>query len=134
MRLVNIIYAILLFPVFLLAFFLPFWEGAEEYGVTYSQNYSDVYVTMNESLELSKDMGQKLSNASTDETDASDSLTKATGSALRLSWNSGSIANEIVGQVLRDINAHPIFYTAFVIMLVVAITFAIISLFFRSRI
>lgn len=131
MKLSSLIYAILLFPVFITIFFLAFWEGADAYGITYDQNYSDVYLTMNESLSLSKEMGQKLSNASTDETDAASSLTKSTGSALRLSWNSGSIANGIVSQLLNDINAHPIFYTVFVIMLVIAITFAIITLFFR---
>lgn len=133
MKLSPIIYSFVLFVVLIVTFFGVFIDGANKYSVTYNKTYSSVYLKMNDTLVLSKEMGQRVTNQTQDELNAVGSQTLATGSALRLIWESIGLSRGVVSQILQDLEAPPLFYTAFLIVLSVAILFTFISLFFRRE-
>lgn len=136
MELKDYLIALILFGVCVTAFWYAYVDVGNNYGVTVSQEYVNTYSnissTMDETRDDVSDIRDDIRNKEADEDDQyGGSLVKGAFNSLRLVWNSFTSVNLIVEQIQEKLGIPDYFMTALVSIIIILISFAIISALFK---
>ena len=136
MELIKYLIAIIIFGVVVTTFWYAMVDTGETYGVEVSQEYQNTYgnisATMEDSRADVRDIRDDIRSTEADEDDQyGGSLIKGAYNSLRLIWNSFTSVNVITEQVQEKLGIPDYFILALIAIIIISISFAIISAVFK---
>lgn len=136
MELKDYLIALIVFGVVVTTFWLSFTDLGDNYGVSvggeYANAYSNISNTMDDMRGNARDIRDDIRSSEADEDDQfGGSLIKGAYNSLRLVWNSFTSLNVMVEQIQDRIGIPDYIILSLVAVVIIAISFAIISAVFK---
>ena len=134
-----IIFATLITGVilFFMDFALFYNIKSDDEGGSYTNIYNKVnssmqrYAQVGGTLEIEEQMGNKLSNMTTTETDAGDNIYANVGAAVSLGWQSFGLAKEMLFAIAYDLGIPNFIVVAVVAIILITLISAVIYALFK---
>lgn len=133
MLLKDYLIAILVFAVVITGFWSVIVDTTETYNVTVTSEYNETYTTISDTMaDTRSDFDSmrdsiRTSEAGSDEDQYGGSLLKGAFNSLRLVWNSFTSVNVIVEQTAEKIGIPGYMVLAFLAIVIIAVSLAIIG-------
>jgi len=136
MELKNFLIALLVFGLVITAFWYAFVDAGDKYGVSISAEYENTYRNISETMSAERDNVRDIrddvrSTEAEQDDDYGGSLIKGVFNSLRLIWNSFTSLNSMTEQVQEKMGIPDWIVLTFIAIVIVLISFAIISAVFK---
>jgi cell division protein FtsX len=136
MELKNYLISIIVFGIVVTAFWYSFVDVGDKYGVTVGNDYTNIYGNISDTMEdtrgNARDIRDDIRSTEADQDDQfGGSLIKGAYNSLRLVWNSFTSVNTITEQIQSKIGIPDYFILGFLAIVIILISFAVISAVFK---